>query len=143
MYQQPTEITINTRSSINTTNTGGIIPNISVSLTVLDGSGEPAINASLQEKNTNNYASTDLDGVVKLANVNSYNTVVINYQGQTKEFRANELPKVYQFATTELDTVYITNEKSYAWLGWLALAGIGVIVGKAILDEKKPLKVTL
>jgi hypothetical protein len=143
--QQATQITANTQNRITATDNGGIIPFVSISLKVQDGSGEPAINASIREKgNDENYAVTDFDGNVTLENVNSYNTVVINYQGQEKAFKAMEVPNVVQFDVTQLDTVFIEpKKKSYAWLGWLAGIAIVGVVAKAISEDKKPLKVSL
>jgi hypothetical protein len=143
--QQATQITNNTQNRITATDNVGIVPYISVSLTVLDGSGEPAINASIREKgNDENYAVADFDGNVMLENVNSYNTVVINYQGQEKAFKAMEVPNVVQFDVTQLDAVIIEpKKKSYAWLGWLAGIAIVGVVAKAIAEDKKPLKVSL
>lgn len=147
MYkQQATQITNNTQNRITPPNGGGIVPYVSVSLKVIDGSGEPALNASLREKgNDENYATSNFDGIVKLDDVNSYNTVVVNYQGQEKTFKANEAPRVVQFDIEQLDAVIVNapKKKSYAWLGWLAGIAVVGVVAKAIIEEKKPLKVSL
>lgn len=145
MYQQPTtKTTYNTQNRITAADNGGIVPLVSVLVTVLDGSGEPAINASAVEKGTNNYATSDFNGVITLNDVNVYNTVVINYQGQERSYKADAVPKTIQFDTTQLDTVIVTapKPKNYKWLGWLGLAvGVGLVA--KVMMSSQPVKVKL
>ena len=73
--------------------------------TVVDGTGEPIIGATVMEKGTSNGAITDLDGNFKLK-VGNY---VANVKNETKGFRES-VEKYYKGEDLEVLLPRITRE---------------------------------
>lgn len=67
---------------------------ITVTGTVVDGSGEPLIGATVQQKGTSNGTSTDLDGHYSLT-LPSKGTITVSYVGyNTQEIAVNGRTKI-------------------------------------------------